>query len=388
MQHISKLFLSLLIVFSPLCIAQQFAAEYDEAAGAYQKADYNTAEKIWTDLAAKGDANSQYAIAIMHLKKEVQSAQDTMAFSYLVDAAKQQHVAAMFNLGVAYWEGRGIARQTSKALDWWEVAAQRDDAGAQYNLGLAYHIGEGRTRSDQEAIHWIQQASDNGHPQAKSLLDNLQKEFIPEPTQIQAIAKSIPPATPNASEQAIEPASANTSSNPSPVADAKPVETIVVNNNESKATESVDTPAESPVLVATTNQTAPKLEAGKKQTSKQMTALRAAPNDSAVSVVTIKSGATVEILEHKNDWSKVLVSKSYPVWIYESFVRDEGEGVGTIKGKNVNIRPSPDTDDKTSPPLGQMNAGEKVVIVMKRSPWVKIMPAKPFPAWVASKDIK
>ncbi len=91
-----------------------FAEKYDEAASHYQNGNYAQAEVLWGELADQGDANSQYALGIMHLKKEASKAKDSRAFAYLVDAAKQQHLAAIFNLGVAYWEGRGIPRQQAR----------------------------------------------------------------------------------------------------------------------------------------------------------------------------------------------------------------------------------------------------------------------------------
>ena len=172
--HNFRLFISLLLLslFSN-AHAQTLASQYDAAASAYQSGQYAQAEKLWTILAKKGDANSQYAMGIMHLKKEAQNAQDARAFNYLAEASKQQHLAAMFNLGVAYWEGRGVTRQPQKALNWWEIAAQRQDAGAQYNLGLAYYIGEGRPQDNAKALHWVQLAKENGHPQASTLLAKL-----------------------------------------------------------------------------------------------------------------------------------------------------------------------------------------------------------------------
>lgn len=381
MRKISQLLTLIAIVIAPLANAQQFATRYDEAAAAYQEGDYNKSGQIWADLATKGDANSQYAIAIMHLKKEAQAAKDAKAFAYLVDAAKQQHVAAMFNLGVAYWEGRGVSRQTDKALNWWEVAAKREDAGAQYNLGLAYHLGEGRPQNDQQAIHWIQQAVDNGHPQAKSLLTSLQDNEATSAAQLQSLATSsiqTTSSTPAAAEQPAAPAELNV------------VESIpVVEITEQKTQVAKVAKTEAPATI-TKAKSDPNTQGATevKNSSSRWVELRASPDVLAASLATIKTGAAVKTLETIDGWSKVIVEKSYPVWVYEDFINDEGKGLGTIIGENVNIRPSPSTDSKTSPPLGQLGNGEKVAIVLKRGPWVKIVPAKPFPAWVASADIQ
>ncbi len=379
MRKLSQLLFSLTIALSCIAHAQQFASQYDEAASAYQQGDYNKAGQIWTDLATQGDANSQYAIAIMHLKKEAQAAQDAKAFAYLVDAAKQQHVAAMFNLGVAYWEGRGVSRQTAKALNWWEVAAKREDAGAQYNLGLAYHLGEGRPENNQQAIHWIQQAVDNGHPQAKSLLTSLQENETTSAAQLQSIATDniqTTSATARVTEQ-------TTAATESKIVESIPV--IPKTVKETQVAKVKKTAAQATIVAEDTKKQSTGVEAS---STSRWIELRATPNVLATSLATIKTGATLKTLQTVDGWSKVIVEKSFPVWVYQDFINDEGKGVGVISGENVNIRPSPSTNNETSPPLGQMGDGEKVAIVLKRGAWVKIVPAKPFPAWVVSSDVE
>jgi len=332
MRKSASLIVLFLLSFSFTVFAQQASNQYDKAASAYQSGNFVEAEKLWAALAEQGDPNAQYALGIMHLKKEAQRSDDATAFRYLVEAAKKQHVASMFNLGVAYWEGRGVARQPEKALNWWEVAAQRDDAGAQYNLGLAYYIGEGRAQSTPKAIYWVQQAAKNGHPQAQSLLLTMQKESK-EAVQDKQTARAGKPAASRASSSQPEPNS-------------------------------------------------------RIRLSKISTPLRAAPNLKATQVSILKSGTSVRAIQTQDDWIQVVVARSYPVWVYETFLRDLGNGSAEIKGNKVNIRPAASTDNRTSPPLGQLNNGARVSIVSRQSPWVQILPSQPFPAWVKSEDMQ
>jgi hypothetical protein len=343
-----RFFIALIILGSSSYVfAQQTSTEYSQAASAYQSGNFAEAEKLWIDLADQGDADAQYALGIMHLKKEAQQSEDTIAFRYLVEAAKKQHVASMFNLGVAYWEGRGVTRQTEKALNWWEVAAQRDDAGAQYNLGLAYYIGEGRAQSTPKAVYWVQQAANNGHPQARALLVTMQNKNTVTSNAEDNIAKSETPqqiarTTPESTQEKI-------------------TQAAVANN------------AKSDSRIHLSNKT---------------TVLHAAPNMDSVQVYTLKAGVSVRAIQTSGDWTQILVSRSYPVWVYETFIEDLGNGKGKIKGSKVNIRPSASMNKQTSPPLGQLNDGQRVSIVTIRSPWVQVMPPEPFPAWVISSDIQ
>ncbi len=345
MQFITRILALLLLLSAGNLNAQPDSDQYEQAANAYQSGDFLIAEQLWMELANQGDPNSQYALGIMHLKQEAQRPDDAAAFRYLVEAAKKQHVASMFNLGVAYWEGRGVMRQPEKALNWWEVAAQRDDASAQYNLGLAYYIGEGRDQSTPKAIYWVKQAAENGHPQARSLLTTLQQksreEQLAEETGQIASARQSTPAT---------------------------------SSSQSEVNASSQKPAAG--------------NGSRIHLSSRETSLHAAANENSAKVLTLEEGTSVRALRRSGDWTQVLVARSYPVWVYETFIVELGNGKGKIKGNKVNIRPSASTNNETSPPLGQLNDGDRIAIVSKNRPWVKVMPPKPFPAWVKTQDLK
>jgi SH3-like domain-containing protein len=334
-----SLFITLVFLgFAYSGFAQKTSEQYYQAASAYQSGDFPTAEKLWLKLADQGDANAQYALSIMHLKKEAQNAEDATAFRYLVAASKKQHLASMFNLGVAYWEGRGVERQREKALNWWEIAARRNDAGAQYNLGLAYFIGEGRAQNTSEAIYWVQQAVNNYHPQAQALLVTIE-ESISDP-----------------------------------------------NNAKDKDPE-LDTSTKPKGAIPATAPTDSKQTDGM-LSSIRTTVLHAAPDANSVQISTLEAGVPVRRIQTSTGWTQVLVSRSYPVWVYETFLENLNDGQGIIRGSNVNIRPSASTNDSISPPLGQLEDGQRVDIITRYDSWVQIMPPEPFPAWVFTQDIQ
>lgn len=356
-QRISiKLLLSALLgglLFSNWGFAQQDKSveEYQAAAAAYQSGDFAAAEKLWKTLADQGDANAQYAMGIMHLKKEAQGARDQIAFAYLAKAAKNRHVAAMFNLGVAYWEGRGTQRQPAKAANWWELAAQQQDAGAQYNLGLAYYLGVGRKQDASKAKYWLEQAMQNGHPQAKPLLDQIASNAkLPEAVPAKKITK------------ASRPASAK------PLAQQKKVKPAVPKMTKSER-------------VKATNQAAQKAITAGSSVAKQ-SVLKAAPNEASATILSLQPGTKFRLIKRGTHWSKIRLSEPFPVWVHESLLKDLGNGKGEIKGNNVNIRPSPSTDKVRSPALGQLSKGDIVMIRSRRAPWVEILSAAPFPGWV------
>ena len=53
-------------------------------------------------------------------------------------AAEQGNANAQNNLGEAYYNGEGVAKDTKEAVRWFRMAADQGDADAQNNLGVAY----------------------------------------------------------------------------------------------------------------------------------------------------------------------------------------------------------------------------------------------------------
>jgi TPR repeat protein len=57
-------------------------------------------------------------------------------------AAKQGHAEAQYNLGIMYYNGRGVDVNYKKAIEWYEKAAEQGLLNAQSNLGVMYQNGQ------------------------------------------------------------------------------------------------------------------------------------------------------------------------------------------------------------------------------------------------------
>jgi len=93
---------------------------------AWQRADYDSAVKIWRPLAEAGDAD------------------------------------AAFNLGQAYRLGRGVSTSLAAAQTWLERAARKDHLDAQTTLGLLLFNGGNRI----SGLRWLRTAAEQGEPRA------------------------------------------------------------------------------------------------------------------------------------------------------------------------------------------------------------------------------
>ncbi|HEX9079071.1 MAG TPA: hypothetical protein VF795_05750, partial [Desulfuromonadaceae bacterium] len=79
------------------------------------------------------------------------------------------NVVAMFNLGIIYQFGQGVAKNPESARKWFHRAALRGDAAAQNSLGALYWYD----KSYERAAKWFLLAQRGGDERAKANYANL-----------------------------------------------------------------------------------------------------------------------------------------------------------------------------------------------------------------------
>ncbi len=90
---------------------------------AYDRANYQTALRVWQPLAEQGD------------------------------------VAAQTYVGAIYEKGLGVAPDYSEAAKWYRMAADQGYSRAQHALGYFYELGLGVEKNPQEAFRWYRKAA-------------------------------------------------------------------------------------------------------------------------------------------------------------------------------------------------------------------------------------
>ncbi|HHF3866549.1 TPA: tetratricopeptide repeat protein [Haemophilus influenzae] len=100
--------------------------QFQQGLTAYEQSDYQTAFKLWLPLAEQGNADAQ------------------------------------FNLGLMYYNGRGVKQDDFEAVKWYRKAAEQGDATAQLILGALYFSGRGVQVNKSLAKEWLGKACDNG----------------------------------------------------------------------------------------------------------------------------------------------------------------------------------------------------------------------------------
>ncbi len=91
-------------------------------------------------------------------------------------AAEQGDPWAQTNLSYLLDRGLGVKKNPEAALHWIRKAAAHGDSVAQYNLGVRYLYGQGVSRLRKSALSWLEKAANQGHSSAQSLLGKLYLE--------------------------------------------------------------------------------------------------------------------------------------------------------------------------------------------------------------------
>lgn len=125
-----------------------------------------------TELSAlNGYPASQYKLAELYLQgSDGKSLDYAQARYWYEQAAAQNNLKALSQLGWLYLKGLGVKQDTRQAIRWYKEAAEQGHAHAQYTLGLIYKNGTGINANNYEARKWLKLAAEQHYKNAESLL--------------------------------------------------------------------------------------------------------------------------------------------------------------------------------------------------------------------------
>ena len=106
-----------------LAVAGPALADFQDALSAYDAGDYAAAVAVWSDLARRGDAEAEAALAGLYLQGLGVERSAAQAAVWYRRAAKRGLMAARMNLGDLYAAGRGVRRDYVMAYLWLSLAA-------------------------------------------------------------------------------------------------------------------------------------------------------------------------------------------------------------------------------------------------------------------------
>ncbi len=83
------------------------------------------------EAAAKGEADAQYNLGVLHYKGQGVKQDYQEAMRLFKAAAAQQNMDAQLNLGLMFYQGQGGQQDYVEAMRWYVLAAAADCAEAQ-----------------------------------------------------------------------------------------------------------------------------------------------------------------------------------------------------------------------------------------------------------------
>lgn len=165
------------VLYAALFVAALTApapAQDDAGLAAYEAGDYESAARIWQDLADQGNTVAQFNLGGMY-HKGLGVGQDTAtAFRWFRMAAEQGHGSSQYNLGVMFANANGVERDYVKAYLWTSLAVNTLPEGEERDSAVRVREVISRRMDDDEL------AKTRGID-PKSLLANAVVEGEPNP---------------------------------------------------------------------------------------------------------------------------------------------------------------------------------------------------------------
>lgn len=119
----------LALLFSLGLAVPALADDAAEANAAYARGDYETALRLITPFAERGDSQAQFTLGVMYERGQGTTPNDAEAVRWYRLSAEQGNPAAQMNLGLMHAKGRGVPVNYLEAYRWLDRAAASYPAG-------------------------------------------------------------------------------------------------------------------------------------------------------------------------------------------------------------------------------------------------------------------
>jgi hypothetical protein len=165
-----------------LSCTNEARADFDAAVRALQANDYVTALPMLRQAADAGNDYAQVLLAQILLNGRAGVTDPVEAANLyqklaVQDPGKSKYVAiAQLNLAALYWSGRGVEKDTTRALKLYRQSADNGSIDAQKTLVGVYYRGDGGPKDLVQAFKWALVCFANGKTDLKPLIVALSRE--------------------------------------------------------------------------------------------------------------------------------------------------------------------------------------------------------------------
>ncbi len=132
--------------------------------------DWRTQRRIFLETRAKaeaGNAQAQFSLGGLYATGKGVKRDSRRAVEWYRKAAEQGLAGAQYALALDYLHGNGVDADQAKGASWLRKAADQGMASAQLELGYCYSEGRGLDEDDVEAARWYRRAAQQANPNAQ-----------------------------------------------------------------------------------------------------------------------------------------------------------------------------------------------------------------------------
>lgn len=134
----------------------------ERASKAFQRGDYAGALRAWNELAGQGSSAAMYNLGIMYFNGQGTKADQVQAARWFARAADAQNAGGMVNYGLCLLNGFGVAQNPAEAVSWIRRAAESGLPSGMGLMGQLYLQGQGVPADAKQGAAWLQRAADAG----------------------------------------------------------------------------------------------------------------------------------------------------------------------------------------------------------------------------------
>ncbi len=128
----------------------------------YQDLDLLSLER----LVQKSDRDAGYELGVRYFTGTGVGRNETRAFSYWLQAAKEGHLESENEVGVCFAKGEGTKKDMPQAVAWYSKAADEGSGNAADSMGVRYLYGRDLPQDPEKAFHWFQRGAALGNNEA------------------------------------------------------------------------------------------------------------------------------------------------------------------------------------------------------------------------------
>lgn len=149
--------------------ARGASTRIEQAMGAYERGDIETARQQLQALSRQGLPAADYNLAVMALDAKRPAEAET----HMRRAAAAGFVTAMLGLGRLHETGRLGAVDLPAAMRWYRRAAEAGSVEAMVETATAHYLGRGAPLDKAQAAHWYREAAKGGDIGAMYILASM-----------------------------------------------------------------------------------------------------------------------------------------------------------------------------------------------------------------------